>query len=203
VLSPLTHRRNSLGGARRWRFGLGLVVVAAAAAALTVAPVAAADPGGSGGPVCPSGSTYNKQTKKCEAPSVLACPEGTTYDEGDSVCAAPASCPDGFTRSAPDLCQRVICDADHNCTVTNAAPTCPSGTGYALDPSGELRCEGPQQSTCSDGLTLNETTGLCEAEPVGSGGGGVGSGGGGGGGTPGTGGGGGIGGGGGGGKPPR
>ena len=97
---------------------------------------------------CPSGTTLNASTHRCETNPT--CSSGS-YDSNSKTCilVTPATCPDGSTLNGiADKCQ--------------ASPTCPSG-GY--DPKQDM-CVEISDRTCPSGTILNTSTGKCEAEPV-------------------------------------
>ena len=99
-------------------------------------------------PSCPSGTSLNIETHRCEAEPT--CTSGS-YDRNSKTCilVTAAACPDGSTlNGTSDKCQ--------------AAPACNSGT---YDPKQDM-CIETSDRACPNGTIMNSSTGKCEAEPV-------------------------------------
>ena len=128
------------------------------------------------GPSCPTGSTYNKQTKMCERSPTVVCPSGASYDPASGLCTkapgrtcaegltynaetgnceGPKVCPEGYSeiQGAPDVCMHRFGDVQPK--------VCPSGT---TDPDGDGVCSGaPTGATCEAGMSYDASRDQCVA----------------------------------------
>lgn len=115
---------------------------------------------------CPSGSTLNTATDKCEKSVIAQCPAGLSYNSGANACVQDVVCPDGGSlNAATDTCQ------------ANITNLCPDGLAYeagkdactaaaACDQSGLLNpvvdlCQLDLNFYCDTGFTLNANTSVC------------------------------------------
>jgi len=125
-----------------------------------------------GEPICPSGSTLNPDTDKCEATPSISCSSGYTYNSDVDKCVMSISCPNGGSlNSNTDLCEIVVtsdlCPGGYTynsgldaCTKT---AVCPANGVYN---SISDKCELPPDHSCSSGYTYNSSRDICEVSPT-------------------------------------
>jgi len=121
---------------------------------------------------CPSGTTLNTVSDKCDVAPTNSCPQPYTLVESPSPggCVVPVVCPNWSSLNAQtDLCEYAPttgCDppyvynsAADRCEV---APSCEPGSTWnaTLD-----RCEKVANATCPPGTAYNIATDLCESVP--------------------------------------
>lgn len=147
----------------------------------------AAAPASAAGPPCPSGSTYNKESRMCEAPPVPQCAAGSTLDANGVCTSTPTqTCPSGQLQgglcvgSSPtvlcnqggsydvssDRCRRFEgCTFTGGCSYYTYTPTYVCASGFTYN-TFRRQCVRPTTPTCAPGATLNTSTGACEAAPT-------------------------------------
>ncbi len=143
-------------------------------------------------PDCPTGSTYNASTNRCEMAQASSdssgqtCQSGWNYDTANKVCYLinPPTCPSGSTLQN-NQCQvqpTIACDqggsgngqtlsgyycfsSDSNGDITNQQQCINTGSGY-LCPMAMQQCTATyQQATCSYNGTLNASLNKCTTSP--------------------------------------
>lgn len=144
---------------------------------LLVGPTGAAS---AAGPPCPADSTYNKDTRMCEAPPTPECAAGFTLD-ANGVCtrATTQGCPAGSYLSGglcvgpqpsifctsgtydaqADACRSFRCSG-FSCGTVWSSATHVCATGFTYN-SFRRQCVRPTQAICTEGA-LNTSTGQCE-----------------------------------------
>ncbi len=125
-----------------------------------------------GEPICPSGSTLNPDTDKCEATPSISCSSGYTYNSDVDKCVMSISCPNGGSLNPnTDLCEIVVtsdlCPSGYTynseldaCTKTAVCP------GNGVYNSISDKCELPPDHSCSSGYTYNSSRDICEVSPT-------------------------------------
>ena len=109
-------------------------------------------PAPSNADTCPTGTSFNQTTGKCE--SAPACPSGTTFNAGNDRCEANfAACLSGYSyNSTTNKCEV-------STVLTTQSETCPSGSSF--NPS-LGKCETNNLTPCQTGYTYNAGTNKCE-----------------------------------------
>ena len=137
-------------------------------------------------PSCPTGSSYNPSTNRCEAQPLTGdtkCSPGWTYDQSKNVCCISATCPDNSTlqNGQCEIQPTVTCqspnsgnfnltgyycfESNSSGSLTNYKQCYNTNSGY-LCPLDMQQCTAAYTNpTCPSGGTLDTTLHKCTAQP--------------------------------------
>lgn len=122
--------------------------------------------------ICPSGSTLNTDTDKCEATPDISCPDGYTYNSDFDICVSNPICSNGGSLNPnTDKCEIVITTSSCPSGYTYSSSldacvksvNCPSAGVYS---SQDDKCELSPQYQCHTGYTYNYNRKICRLDPT-------------------------------------
>jgi hypothetical protein len=125
-------------------------------------------------PYCPSGYTYNSQTKTCQ--SNPTCIPGFVYNDYYMMCMQGVTCPFGGNIQNMNgqwkcvIGATISCPSGSSLQYQNGQPICVAGVscpngGWIQNVNGQWKCVAQAQINCPSGSTLDTSRKVCVTQP--------------------------------------